>query len=260
MEALNARAWDVLARQGAALATPASDEEIANPLATVDPLGWLGESIAGAKVLCLAAGGGRHSALYAAAGGEVTVLDISREMLRIDTQVAAERKLRVRIVEGSMLDLSVFAEGEFDLVIQPVSTCYVPDVCEVYRQVARVTRANGLYVSQHKSPVSLQVGAAPAMRQADGYRLTERYYRDDPLPAGGDSHSLSRLREPGTQEFLHRWEQLLGGMCRTGFVVEDLVEPMHAKPHAAVGTFAHRAQYIAPYVRIKARRAGNPLL
>ena len=37
-------------------------------------------------------------------------------------------------------------------------------------------------------------------------------------------------------------------------MIEDLVEPKHAKDEAARGSFADRASYIAPYVRIKARR------
>jgi hypothetical protein len=57
-------------------------------------------------------------------------------------------------------------------------------------------------------------------------------------------------------EFLHRWEELIGGLCRSGFVVEDLIEPLHAETDAAVGTFAQRSRYVAPYVRIKARRVG----
>lgn len=245
----NARAWDNLARDGASLARPASDTDFANPLRTIDPAGWLGPSIRGWRVLCLAAGGGRQSALYAAAGAEVTVLDISRAMLAQDAEVAHERRLQVRIVEGSMTDLSMFGTGEFDLVIQPVSTCYVPDVLAVYQQVARVVRGDGLYVSQHKSPASLQCKAKP---QAGGYVLEETYYRDKPLPPD----EPSRLREHGATEYLHRWEQLIGGLCHAGFVVEGLLEPMHAKADAEHGTFAHRAQYIAPYVRIKARRIG----
>lgn len=250
-DALNARAWDRLARGKAPLARPATDADFANPLATVDPAGWLGGSIRGWRVLCVASGGGRQSALYAAAGGEVTVLDISREMLAQDAEVARERKLNVRIVEGSMTDLSMFAAGEFDLVIQPVSTCYVPKVMDVYRQVARVVRGGGLYVSQHKSPVSLQVEPKP---RGDGYVLDHPYYRDGPLPP---CESPSRLREQGSTEYLHRWEELVGGMCRAGFVVEDLLEPMHAVGDAERGSFGHRAQYIAPYVRLKARRMGE---
>ena len=160
----NARAWDALARRDAALTRPATDADFANPLAAVDPRGWLGGSITGWRVLCLAAGGGRQSALHAAAGANVTVLDISPEMLARDRAVAAERGFDIRVVEGSMNDLSMLTEAEFDAVIQPVSTCYVPDVAVVYSQVAGVLRPGGLYISQHKSPTSLQTSLKPEGR------------------------------------------------------------------------------------------------
>jgi SAM-dependent methyltransferase len=248
----NARAWDALARDGVALAQPARDDELAQPLATVDPAGWLGGDIRGWRVLCLAAGGGRHSALYAAAGAMVSVVDISGEMLALDRAVALERGFDVRLVQTSMEELSMFGVGEFDLVIHPVSTCYMADVAPVFRAAARVTRPGGLYVSQHKSPASLQASLRP--QGADGhYAIAERYYRQGPLPPA----EPSRLRERGTLEYLHRWEELLGGICRAGFAVEDVLEPMHADPAAEHGSFGHRAQYVAPYVRIKARRGAR---
>ncbi len=238
-------------RQGQRFTRPATDADFANPLAAIDGDGWLGPSVAGLRVLCLASGGGRQSALYAAAGARVTVVDISPEMLALDRQVAAERNLEVRTVEASMDDLGMFAEGDFDLVVQPVSTCYVADVAVVYREIARVMSAGGLYISQHKQPASLQAAVEPS---AGGYELTEPYYRTGPLPAVvGSSH-----REAGTLEFLHRWTELLGGLCRAGFVIEDLLEPLHAEPDAAIGSFAHRSRYVAPYVRVKARRVGGP--
>jgi hypothetical protein len=110
-----------------------------------------------------------------------------------------------------------------------------------------VTAAGGLYVSQHKQPASLQSSVEPTAR---GYEMVEPYYRSGPLPASAPSPH----REPGTLEFLHRWEELLGGMCRAGFAIEDLIEPVHADPQAAIGTFGHRSRYVAPYVRVKARR------
>ncbi|MCG8651200.1 MAG: class I SAM-dependent methyltransferase, partial [Pirellulales bacterium] len=67
-----------------------------------------------------------------------------------------------------------------------------------------------------------------------------------------------RLRESGAIEFVHRWEQLVGGMCRAGFAIEDLAEPLHTTKDAVPGSFADRASYVAPYVRIKARRTGLP--
>jgi ubiquinone/menaquinone biosynthesis C-methylase UbiE len=244
----NRRAWDARVKKRQRFTQPAADEDVARPQEQIDT-GWLGD-VTGKRLLCLASGGGRQSILYAAAGAIVTVVDLSREMLALDRQVAAERGLDVRTVETSMEDLSMFAAGEFEMVVQPVSTCYVPDVTLVYRQVARVVAAGGLYVSQHKQPASLQAAVDPSPL---GYELLEPYYRSGPLPpVAGSPH-----REHGTLEFLHRWEELLGGLCRSGFVIEDLVEPLHAKPDAAIGTFAHRSRYVAPYVRIKARRLAD---
>lgn len=226
---------------------PARDEDFVDPLKTIDGLGWLGTSIHGQRVLCLAAGGGKHGPLYAAAGAIVTVVDISPAMLELDREVAAERRLELRTVEASMDDLRCFAAAEFDLVVQPVSTCYVPQIGPVYQEVARLVKPGGLYISQHKTPQSLQADVTAA---AKGYELTEPYYRTGPLPAVVGS----RHREEGTLEYLHRWEELLGLLCRAGFVIEDLVEPPHAKPDAVPGSWEHRSQYVAPYVRIKARR------
>ncbi len=252
----NQRAWDRLAAQAAPLARPARDEDFVNPLQTVDAAGWLGPTIHGWHLLCLAAGGGRQGPLYAAAGAIVTVVDLSPAMLELDRQVAAERRLTLRTIEASMDSLPMLAAGSFDAVIHPVSTCYVPRIAPVFAEVARVLRAGGLYISQHKTPTSLQSSMSVGSQR--GYWLEHTYYRNEAIPPPQtQSLAAARLREPGAIEYLHRWEEIVGGMCRAGFVIEDLVEPMHARADAMAGDFSHRAQYIAPYVRIKARRKGT---
>jgi hypothetical protein len=65
-------------------------------------------------------------------------------------------------------------------------------------------------------------------------------------------------REPGTLEYLHGWEQLLGWMCRAGFVIEDVTEPRHDRLDAPLESFAHRSRYAPPYVRVQARRRTSP--
>ncbi len=249
----NQQCYDTLAADRAALCQPASDAEVADPLRTVDPLGWLGRSIAGKDVLCLAAGGGRQSALYASAGANVTVVDLSPAMLELDRQVARERKLSLRAVQASMDQLTMLGNATFEIVVHPVSTCYLPDVAPVFCEVARVLRAGGVYISQHKSPISLQ-----ASYQADAssrYRIEQTYYRVEPIPiADHTTVTTRRLREQGAVEYLHRLEQLIGGICRAGMMIEDFVEPVHADESAAVGSFGDRAKYIAPYIRIKARK------
>jgi SAM-dependent methyltransferase len=243
----NQIAWDNRARGRRRFTTAASDSEFVESLHAIDQCGWLGGDVQGKKLLCLAAGGGRHAALYAAAGAEVTVVDLSAAQLELDREIAAERNLRLRTVHTSMDDLSMFQPGEFEIVVHPVSTCYVPQIRSVFQQIARVTIGGGLYISQHKQPTSLQADTRPTSR---GYELIHSYYHSDPLPeVVGSLH-----REPGTMEFLHGWQELIGGICRSGFVVEDLIEPYHADALAPPGTFAHRSYFVAPYVRIKARR------
>jgi SAM-dependent methyltransferase len=244
----NRQAWDERARRGDSHTEFAREKDFIDPLAAVDDCGWLGGNVRDKRVLCLAAGGGKHSVLFAAAGAVVTVVDLSPAMLELDRRLAAQRGLTVRAVETSMDNLSMLAAASFDAVIQPVSTCYVPDVLAVYREVARVTAPGGLYISQHKQPACLQAELQPS---AQGYRLSEPYYRKGPLPP---ALSDCPHREAGTVEFLHRWEELIGGLCRAGFVLEDLIEPRHGDPFAEPGSFKHRSGFVPPFVTLKARR------
>ncbi len=246
----NRQAWDERVRRQASHTIPVTRAELENPHAIIDDLGWLGGNVRGQQVLCLAAGGGRHAILFAAAGATVTVVDLSPAMLALDRERAVSFGLSVRTLEASMDDLSALGDACFDIVIQPVSTCYVPDVSPVYREVARITVPGGVYISQHKQPATLQAQLQPGP-DGRGYLVAERYDRTGPLP-----HVLTECehRESGTVEYLHRWQELIGGLCRAGFAIEDLIEPNHANPAASPGSMGHRACYLPPFVAVKARR------
>lgn len=150
----NGQKWNQRVATRDRFCKPATDEYLAQKLNAELGGGWLPEGVAGKRVLLLAAGGGRQSARYAQAGAIVTVVDISSAMLELDRQAAAERGFEFRLVETSMDNLSMFDPGSFEIVNQPVSTCYVPDVLPVYREVARVLVPGGLYISKHKQPTS----------------------------------------------------------------------------------------------------------
>jgi len=243
----NRRVWNQIAASGSLFARPATDEECASPHATLDGRGWLPPSLHGSDVLCLASGGGWQAILYAAAGANVTVVDLSDEMLHLDEQEAKRRGLSVRTVQASMDDLSDLGDATFDIVHQPVSTCYVPSLRAVYDEVARVLRDNGIYISQHKQPTSLQVSHRNERQQ---FVIGVEYYQDGPVPRQVDES----YRETGTAEYLHRWEQLIGSLCHAGFMLEDLSEPLRADYTVDVSHYGYRGRYIPPYVRLKARR------
>lgn len=256
----NAAAWDRLAKAHDALASPACDEAFTDPrnwLGTGGPADrpWLPSSLRGLEVLCLAAGGGKHGPIYAAAGASVTVVDLSASMLDLDRQVARERKLHLELIQSSMDELTMLKNDYFDLVIHPVSSCYLPTLKQVFSEIVRVCRPGGLYMSQHKSPRSLQSSLQP--------NLDGRYELLFPECQSGDnSRALppappSRLREAGTDEFVHSLTDILGGICRAGFSIEDFFEPNEGDQEAVRGSFTHRAAFLPPYIRILARKYGQ---
>ena len=148
-------------------------------------------------------------------------------MLELDREVAAERALDIRVIETSMDDLSMFTNEEFDIVIHPLSTCYLPSLPKCFLRWHELP-CGSLYISRINSH-SLQTGMK---RSQNGYELMEPYYRTGPLPPVQGT----RLRE-GEYGIVHRWEEIIGGICRSGFVIEDLVEPFHADPEAPRDTF-----------------------
>ena len=113
-------------------------------------------------------------------------------MLELDREVARQRKLTLRVLQASMDDLSELGDATFDIVIQPVSTCYVPDIAAVYREVARLMVAGGIYVSQHKQPTSLQASIQPTDA---GYVFEHSNRQQLPL---SPTTTANKVREPGT--------------------------------------------------------------
>lgn len=233
--AINKAAWDGLADDPrfAGGPVPADREEA---LAALDE--WLrDEPLEGKQVLCLGAGGGRQGPIHAKAGADVTVVDVS------ERQLDPDRRAGLKTVCASMDRLDPLEDASFDIVVQPVSSCYVADLDRVHAEIARILKPGGLYIVQHKQPTSLQATATAP------YIVGEPCTDGSALPDQPAPH-----REAGTTEFVHSLESLIGGLCRAGFVIEDFREPPRADASAPAGDPGHRAWHLPPYLKIKARR------
>lgn len=248
----NEKAWDHRARTGQRFTNPADSKAYESAAQVLSQQAWLEGGVKGKSVLLLASGGGGQSGLFASQGAKVTVVDISSEILKHDRELARQEHFDIRVMHTSMDDLSGCMDSEFDLVIHPVSTCYVWDVRPVYREVARVCKAGGVYISHHKQPACLNAAQFP--ESEGGYRVELPQDQNRPLPEVKNS----LYREEGTLEFAHSYEHLLGEMCRSGFSIEDVIEPQHGDKSAPPGDFKHRSRYLPPFISIKARRREKP--
>ncbi len=244
----NRAAWRELVQLGAEYTLPYGPAELGAARERLDdplPLPWreIGD------VLCLAAGGGQQGPLFASLRRRVTVADLSPLQLQRDRDVAAAWGLEIECVEADMLDLGKLHSRQFDLVYQPVSTCYVPHVAPLYREVAKVLRPGGWYWAEHWNPVHMQLEGLGAWTEA-GYRIVR------PLEPGvpvryADEHGREA---PGTcWHFLHGLTELVGSLLDQGFVVKGFAERMRGDVAADPGSDEHVAAHIPPLFAVLAR-------
>ncbi len=184
------------------------------------PTEWF-PPLAGADVLCLASGGGQQGPVLAAAGARVTVFDNSPAQLKQDQFVAEREALSIRTVEGDAADLSIFADESFDLVFNPCSTVFMPNVRAVWKECARVLRPGGILMTGSMNPVHYIF---------DLYKADEGILEVAHSIPYSDLTSISQeeLQEHTEKglpvEFGHSLTDLIGGQCEVGLVITDMYE------------------------------------
>jgi len=248
----NRRAWDALVEKQDRWTVPVSPREVARarlgewsllltPTKPV-PRVWYPE-LSGARVLCLAGGGGQQGPIFCAAGAEVTVFDNSPLQLGQDRMVAERDGLSLRTVEGDMADLSCFPAGSFDLVFHPCSNGFAEAIRPVWREAYRVLKPGGVLLSGFANPLlylfdpELENKGVLQLRYSVPYSdLTsispserEKHYPDEPLSFG---HSL---------------EDQIGGQTDAGFHLTGFYEddwggaaPLDAHMKSFIATRAFR--------------------
>lgn len=219
-------------------------KEIPEPLNDIFPASVLVD-VKGKNVLCLASGGGQQSAVFGLLGAKITVVDISEGQLSGDEKAAEHYGYKVTTIQADIRNLSALDNKSFDLVYQAPSMGYIPNVKQVYSEVARVLRAGGLYRADAQNPISQFVDESSW--DGKGYRISIPY-------------SVKQQHRIGNQEvieFRHDLDDIFNGLIEYGFTIEQVQEApkdLYQNKQDKPGSWGHSLRYLPGLFAILARK------
>jgi SAM-dependent methyltransferase len=201
------------------------------------PRDWFPADLAGVPVLCLASGGGQQGPVLAAAGAAVTVFDNSPRQLSRDDDVAAREGLDIRTVLGDMRDLSAFPDASFDVVFNPVSNVFCPELAPVWEESFRVLRPGGILLAGFMNPDIFIFDVAALDDRGELVVRHRLPFTTLDLSDAEREHSYGT----GPIEYSHSLTEQISGQLAAGFVLTHLVEA----PHHADATARYMPGYLA---------------
>ncbi|WP_283154324.1 class I SAM-dependent methyltransferase [Guptibacillus hwajinpoensis] len=227
----NSKVWDKKVEDQVVYTKPVTQEMIKESKAgnwriTVTtekavPRHWFPANLKGLRILCLASGGGQQGPILAAAGAEVTVVDLSEKQLEQDRFVAERDNLQLTVARGDMSDLFFLENESFDMIVHPVSNVFVENVLPVWKEAARVLKEGGTLISGFTNPLlylfddEQEDKGILDVKNRIPYSPLELLTKDE----------LQKYKESNLAlEFGHTLEDQIQGQIDAGFVINGFYE------------------------------------
>lgn len=167
-----------------------------------------------AKILGLASGGGQQMPIFSALGANCTVLDYSDKQLESEKFVAERENYNIELIKADMTKPLPFDDNLFDLILHPVSNCYVEDVLPIWKECYRVLKKGGILLAGLDNGINFLFDEEETTFK---YKLPFNPLKDRSL------YDDSLKNDWGIQ-FSHTIEEQIGGQLKAGFTLVDIFE------------------------------------
>ncbi|MDO4458964.1 MAG: methyltransferase domain-containing protein [Clostridia bacterium] len=177
----------------------------------VVPHEWFG-NLKGKKVLGLASGGGQQGPMLQAQGADVTILDYSQEQLKREREVAEREDYDITVIRADMTERLPFEDESFDIIVHPVSNCYIQDVQHVWNECYRILKKGGILMAGLDNGINFLYN--------DEETEMENVLPYNPL-INPEQMEQAKKDNVGVQ-FSHTIEEQIDGQIRAGFTLTNV--------------------------------------
>lgn len=191
----------------------------------------------GTKILGLASAGGQQMPVLTAAGADCTVLDLSDSQLEREKRVAQRENYEISVIKADMTQPLPFEDESFDVIVYPVSNCYIENVQPVWQEAYRVLKKGGILLS------GLDNGFNYLFNSYKEKMTVENILPYNPLK--NPAQMALAIKENDGVQFSHTFGEQIGGQLQAGFVLtaafEDFFDADSKKFHGFPEFWATKA-------------------
>ena len=169
----------------------------------------------GKRVLDAGCGPGHYAEELLRRGAEVVAVDVTPEMVEITREGVGDRATVLQADLDRPLDFA--ADGEFDVVVCPLTLDYIADWLPLFREFWRVLRPGGHFVYSHGHPMS-------------DYRVVQKHCDPDAVYFDVERHDLEWKGFGEPRPLVGFYRRPLGAMLNplieAGFALDRVLEPL----------------------------------
>lgn len=193
-------------------------------------------NVTGKKVLDIGCGEGFLSRFFAAAGAEVTGVDISEKLIKAAVEEEGRRMLGIRYLAADAADLSMLGSEGFDVVSCFMALMDMLDYDGVISEVSRVLKTEGKFITVLEHPCftanrlieDKPVSGWVKRTHKNGTKEYPRFWLSDYFHRHSCSYKWNHARLPSsfvTTGFHRTLSDYVNSMCKHGLAITGMDEP-----------------------------------
>ena len=179
--------------------------------------------VKGKKIFEIGCGGGQCSIAFARQGAICTAMDISQNQLEHAKKLAKENKVDIHFFRGDFHNLNEIKSNSMDIVFSAFALQYSPNLSEVFKQVYRVLKKNGIIVFSFDHPFFAIVNPA-------NQKIADSYFNT------GKHTIMHSWVDKSLHQFVYyrvKISDIFNALKENNFSIERIIEPMTFKEQTA---------------------------